>query len=152
MVMVPLACVAVISAYVWRAGVKEEWRMVWAVVVTAVVLLMYLVMGGMVSRARQMFNVPAPAITGDPRFERIYRVHQNTAEQLILFLPSLWMFTFYVSDLWAGLLGLVFLAGRGVYAMSYFSDPGRRAPGFLLGLLACLTLLIGAVLGAIFGS
>lgn len=123
--------------------------MVWTVMVTAAVLLMYLVLGGLVSRARQMFGVPAPAMTGDPRFERIYRVHQNTAEQMILFLPSLWMFAVYVSDLWAGLLGVVFLAGRGIYAMSYFSDPGKRAPGFFLAMLACLALLIGAVIGVL---
>ncbi len=123
--------------------------MVWTVMVTAAVLLMYLVLGGLVSRARQMFGVPAPAMTGDPRFERIYRVHQNTAEQMILFLPSLWMFAVYVSDLWAGLLGVVFLAGRGIYAMSYFSDPGKRAPGFFLGMFACLALLIGAVIGVL---
>ena len=124
--------------------------MVWTVLVTALALLMYLVLGGLVSRARGMFNVPAPAMTGDPRFERIYRVHQNTAEQLILFLPSLWMFAVYVSDLWAGLLGLVFLAGRGLYASSYLGDASKRAPGFMIGLVATLVLLIGSVIGAVF--
>ena len=126
--------------------------MVWTVLVTAAVLVMYLVLGGLVSRARGMFGVPAPAMTGDPRFERILRVHQNMAEQMILFLPSLWMFAVYVSDLWAGLLGLVFLVGRGMYAMSYFSDAGKRGPGFFLGLLASLALLIGAVIGVISGG
>lgn len=126
--------------------------MVWTVLVTAAVLLMYLVLGGLVSRARGMFGVPAPAMTGDPRFERILRVHQNTAEQMVLFLPSLWMFAVNVSDLWAGLLGLLFLAGRALYAMSYFSDPGKRTAGFFIGLAACLALLFGAVIGAIFGG
>lgn len=124
--------------------------MVWTVLITALTLLMYLVLGALVSRARGMFQIPAPAMTGDPRFERIYRVHQNTAEQLILFLPSLWMFAFYVSDLWAGLLGLVFLGGRVLYASSYLGDAAKRGPGFMIGVVATLALLIGAVIGVLF--
>ena len=124
--------------------------MVWTVLVTALALLMFVVLGGLVSRARGMFSVPAPAMTGDPRFERIYRVHQNTAEQLIAFLPSLWMFAVYVSDLWAGLLGLVFLVGRVWYASSYFGDAAKRAPGFFISILATMVLLIGSVIGALF--
>jgi glutathione S-transferase len=126
--------------------------MVWTVLVTALVLLMYLVLGAMVSRARGMFGIPAPTSTGDPRFERIYRVHQNTAEQLILFLPSLWMFAVYVSDLWAGLIGLVFLVGRALYATAYYADAGKRTLGFMISIAASLVLLIGAVIGAVFGG
>ena len=124
--------------------------MVWTVLVTALALLMFVVLGGLVSRARGMFSVPAPAMTGDPRFERIYRVHQNTAEQLIAFLPSLWMFAVYVSDMWAALLGLVFLGGRALYASSYFVDASKRAPGFFISIAATMVLLIGSVIGALF--
>lgn len=124
--------------------------MVWTVLVTALALVMFIVFGALVSRARGMFGVPAPTTTGDPRFERIYRVHQNTAEQLIVFLPSLWMFAVYVSDLWAGLLGLVFLGGRALYASSYFVDASKRTLGFVISIAASLTLLVGAVIGALF--
>lgn len=124
--------------------------MVWTVLVTALALVMYLVLGAMVSRARGMFGVPAPATTGDPRFERITRVHQNTAEQLILFLPSLWMFAIYVSDIWAGLIGMVFVAGRVAYAMAYYADANRRALGFVISVVASLILLLGSVIGVLF--
>jgi glutathione S-transferase len=124
--------------------------MVWTVLVTALALIMYLVLGAMVSRARGMFGVPAPATTGDPRFERITRVHQNTAEQLILFLPSLWMFAVYVSDIWAGLIGMVFVAGRVAYAMAYYADANRRALGFVISVMASLILLLGSVIGVLF--
>lgn len=124
--------------------------MIWTVLVTALALVMFIVFGALVSRARGMFGVPAPTTTGDPRFERIYRVHQNTAEQLIVFLPSLWMFAVYVSDLWAGLLGLVFLGGRALYASSYFVDASKRTLGFVISIAASLTLLVGAVIGALF--
>jgi glutathione S-transferase len=122
--------------------------MQWTVLVTALTLGMYLVMGAMVSQARTRYGVKAPAMTGDPAFERICRIHQNTSEQLILFLPSLWMFAVHVSDLWAAGLGLVFIAGRVIYARSYFGDPASRSPGFLLALAATLVLLAGAVIGA----
>lgn len=124
--------------------------MIWTVLVTALALVMFIVFGALVSRARGMFGVPAPTTTGDPRFERIYRVHQNTAEQLIVFLPSLWMFAVYVSDPWAGLLGLVFLGGRALYASSYFVDASKRTLGFVISIAASLTLLVGAVIGALF--
>ncbi len=124
--------------------------MVWTVLVTALALVMFIVFGALVSRARGMFGVLAPTTTGDPRFERIYRVHQNTAEQLIVFLPSLWMFAVFVSDLWAGLLGLVFLGGRALYASSYFVDASKRTLGFVISIAASLTLLVGAVIGALF--
>lgn len=126
--------------------------MIWTVLVTAANLLMYLALGAMVSRARGLFGVPAPASSGDPRFERIFRVHQNMAEQLILFLPSLWMFAVYVSDLWAGLLGLVFLAGRGLYAQAYFGDAARRGLGFVIAMLATVILLVGSVIGVILSA
>lgn len=124
--------------------------MIWTVLVTALALVMFIVFGALVSRARGMFGVPAPTTTGDPRFERIYRVHQNTAEQLIVFLPSLWMFAVFVSDLWAGLLGLVFLGGRALYASSYFVDASKRTLGFVISIAASLTLLVGAVIGVLF--
>jgi glutathione S-transferase len=134
----------------WPTHPKEDGQMVWTVLVTALALLMFVVLGALVSRARGMFGVPAPTTSGDPRFERIYRVHQNTGEQLIVFLPSLWMFAVYVSDLWAGLLGLVFIGGRVLYASSYFVDASKRAPGFMISIAATLVLLIGAVIGVLF--
>ena len=48
-------------------------------------------------RARVRCNVPAPATTGHPVFERYFRVQQNTLEQLIVFVPSMWLFGLYVS-------------------------------------------------------
>ena len=106
--------------------------MQWTALVTGLVLAMYLGLGALVSRARGMHKVPAPAMSGHPAFERICRVHQNTAEQLLLFLPGLWMFGVYVSDIWAAALGLVFLAGRLLYAQTYFADAGRRGPAVCL--------------------
>lgn len=123
--------------------------MVWTVIATAVVLIMFLVLGALVSRARGKYGIPAPATTGNPAFERVYRVHQNTAEQLIIFVPSLWMFAFTVSHKGAAVLAMVFVVGRIVYAQSYYADASKRSSGFVIALLATLILLVGSVIGAL---
>jgi uncharacterized MAPEG superfamily protein len=88
-------------------------------------------------------------MTGHPAFERAVRVQGNTLEQLIVFLPALWMFGHFVSPPGAALLGLAFLIGRALYWRGYVQDPPRRGPGFLIGLVATLLLLTGGILGAL---
>jgi uncharacterized membrane protein YecN with MAPEG domain len=68
--------------------------------VTVLTLILYLVITINVGRARGKYKVPVPQTSGDPDFERVFRVQQNTLEQLILFLPSLWLFSLFVSPIW----------------------------------------------------
>lgn len=100
-------------------------------------------------QARGRYDVPAPATHGHPQFERHLRVQQNTIEQLVIFLPSIFLFGRYVSPGWAALLGLVFIAGRAVYARAYVSDPARRGPGFGMTFGSNAVLMIGGLIGAI---
>ena len=99
--------------------------------------------------ARVKGGVDAPAVTGDPLFERTLRVQQNTLEQLIVVLPTMWIFALTVSEQWAAILGAAFFVGRILYCISYRKEPGKRAAGFLLGMLATAGLLIGSLVGAI---
>jgi glutathione S-transferase len=89
-----------------------------------------------------------PAISGNPDFERVFRVQMNTLEWLPIFLPSLWLFAIYVSDQAAAALGLLWIAGRIFYMIGYIKATERRSPGFFIQALACAVLLFGA-LGAI---
>ena len=102
--------------------------------------------------ARGKYGIEAPATTGNEIFERKFRVQQNTLEQLIVFLPALWMFGTFVSATIGAGLGVVFLVGRVVYAMGYVSDPKKRTPGFLMGFLANAALVVGSLGGAIRGA
>src|SRR5690606_29962950 len=97
----------------------------------------------------RLYGVKAPATTGHAAFERIFRVQQNTLEQLVLFLPALYLFTVTVSPLAAGIIGLVWVAGRAWYAWSYWQGAERRGLGYLIGLLASTVLLIGATIAAL---
>ena len=44
------------------------------------------------------------------------RVHLNTIEGLLLFLPALWLFALTVSDLYAAAVGVFYPVGRILYA------------------------------------
>jgi glutathione S-transferase len=101
------------------------------------------------ARSRTRYGIQAPAVTGAPEFERAFRIQQNTLEQLIWFLPALWLFAFYVSQSWSGILGLVWIGGRIHYALSYYRDPEARGPGFITGFASAAVLLVGALLGIV---
>ncbi len=119
-------------------------------IVAALALLEYLGISIMTGRARGLYGIKAPAVTGHPGFERWYRVQLNTLEQLVIFLPSLFLFASYVSPTWAGILGLVFVVGRALYARSYVIDPESRSIGFGLTFVPNVLLLVGALFGALF--
>src|SRR5262245_29533727 len=113
--------------------------------VTVLALLEYLAFAILVGRARVAHGVKAPATTGHPAFDGYCRVHQNTGEQLWVFLPSLWLFSHYVHAPTAAALGAVWLVGRILYLRGYVADPEKRAAGFAVGALASLALLIGSL-------
>jgi glutathione S-transferase len=118
--------------------------------ITILALLEYSILGLMVGRARGTYNVKAPATTGDPIFERYFRVHQNTLEALIVFIPALWICGLTLSMRGAALLGLIFLIGRVVYARGYFQDPEKRGPGAMMTALANTLLVLGGLIGVLF--
>jgi uncharacterized MAPEG superfamily protein len=117
-------------------------------IVAALALLEYAYFGAQVSRARGRYGVKAPATTGHELFDRHYRVQQNTAEQLVMFLPALYLFAVYVSAPIAALLGLGFVLGRALYGRGYVADPERRGTGFIVGFAASAVLLLGGLAGA----
>lgn len=118
-------------------------------IVAAVALIEYLIFALFVGQARIRYGVKAPATTGHEVFERRYRVQQNTLEQLIVFLPAIYLFATYVHSTAAAALGLAFVLGRAIYAQSYMADPEKRTVGFVIGYLANAVLLLGGLGGAI---
>ncbi len=117
----------------------------WVAIVTIAALLVYVWMALQVARARSKSGVAPPAMTGDPVLERHIRVQANTLEWLVIFLPSLWLFAVYWSDLVATILGVVWIVGRIVYALGYVADPRKREAGFIIQALATAVLLFGAL-------
>jgi glutathione S-transferase len=118
-------------------------------IVVLVSLIQYTVFGALVGKARMTYKVEAPAVSGDPIFERYYRVHMNTLESLVLFLPSIFVFATYVSTDIAAALGVVFIIGRQMYLRSYVKDPKSRGAGYMLTFLPSTILALGGMTGAI---
>ncbi len=118
-------------------------------IVTVLALLQFIVFGFKVGKAREKYGVKAPATTGNEIFERHFRVHQNTLEQLIVFLPALYLFSRYFNPLWAAALGVVYLIGREVYSATYVKNPAKRSAGYGLTFLPMVILAVGALIGAI---
>ena len=104
-------------------------------VVMMLAVIEYFAFGMAVGMARGRYKIPAPAVSGNPDFERYYRVQMNTLEQMMVFLPSLWTFATFVSANWAAGLGLVFVIGRLVYFIGYTKAANKRGIGF--GSRAC---------------
>ena len=118
-------------------------------IVTALAVLQFIVFGFKVGAARGKYGIKAPAITGNEIFERLFRVQQNTLEQLVLFVPGLYLFSHYGNPLWAATLGVVYLVGREIYAATYVKNPGKRSLGYALTALPIIILLVGGLLGAV---
>jgi glutathione S-transferase len=117
--------------------------------VVGLALAEFLLFAVLVTKARIRYKVPAPAITGNEFFERYFRVHMNTLEQLVVFLPAILIFAHYLSPYIAAALGLVFIIGRLVYLQGYVKDPKKREFGFILSVLPNAVLLGGAIYGAL---
>lgn len=117
--------------------------------VTLLALGFYFYTGILVARARGIYNVPAPATTGDPTFERTLRAQLNTAEWMPLFLPTMWLFAVYVDPVIAGALGVLWILGRMMYVSGYIREAQQRSTGFLVQFGAWGALFLGTLIGLV---
>jgi glutathione S-transferase len=117
--------------------------------VTCLTILLYSFMSGQVSKARVAFGIKAPATSGNPDFERVFRVQMNTLESMPMFLPSLWLFAIYISDPIAAILGLVWIGGRFLYMTGYAEAATKRSRGFGIQAGAATILWLGALVAII---
>ncbi|MDB5798949.1 MAG: hypothetical protein JWP36_2851 [Paucimonas sp.] len=121
--------------------------MFWTAWVTLAALAVYIWMTINVSRARYRFQVPAPLTDGPQEFLSVMRVQMNTVEQLVVFLPALWLCAWLLGDRYAAAGGALWTLGRILYARAYYRNPADRSLGYGLTVLASLGLMAGAAVG-----
>ena len=115
-----------------------------------ITLLTVLLMFGLtfnVGRARGKYQVKAPAVSGHELFERAYRIQLNTIENVLMFLPALWLYAVFLSDKGAGDSGAIWLIARVWYAIAYQVNPAKRGLGFIISILVIAGLWAGAAYG-----
>lgn len=117
-------------------------------IVTILALAQFILFSIQVGSMRGKHGVKAPAVTGHPEFERMFRVQQNTMEQLVAFIPALWIYAYLVNPFWGAAMGLVFIVGRFIYRASYVKDPDSRGIGFTLTFLPTAVMLGWALVDA----
>lgn len=123
--------------------------MAYVLLVIVLALLQFVLFGIAVGRARGRYGVKAPAVSGNEHFERYFRAHANTLEQLVLFIPSIWLFAQFIDPRWAAALGVVYLAGRTLYFTAYVKAPATRSLGFALSIIPSLLMLVGVLIAAV---
>ncbi len=119
------------------------------VIVTFLALGQFVLFGVQVGSLRGKHGIKAPATSGHEEYERMHRVHQNTMEQLVVFLPALWIHAYYVNPLWGGVIGLVYIVGRFIYKSAYLKDPASRGLGFTMSFVPSAVLLIWALVAVV---
>ena len=115
-------------------------------VLTALVMVYTFVLVG---RMRGKHGINAPAMSGHPDVERALRVQGNTVEQVVIFLPLLWVAALYFPGWWAPAFGAVWCVGRVVYAVGYMKAPASRSTGFFISSIATIALLVLSVIGLV---
>lgn len=112
-----------------------------------IALLQYIFFTGRAGFSRGKYSIKAPKTVGNERWERIYRIQQNTMEQLVIFIPGTLIFSAYVSSSWVLLPGILFIVGRHLYSRLYLQSPENRGPGMVLSFLSNIVLVLGGLIG-----
>ena len=119
--------------------------MEWVTIVVMLALIQYFWFSIQVGRARGRFEVQVPSISANDGFERYFRAHQNTAERLVVFLPAIFACGYFVNSPFAAVMGLVFIAGRGLYFRGYTDPDKSRTAGFAIGELANILMVLSTL-------
>ena len=118
-------------------------------IVILLAILEYQFFSFKVGMARGKYDIKAPAISGHEVFDRYYRVHMNTLEQLIVFIPAILIFAYFGNPTYAAGLGSFYLVGRIIYFVSYVSDPAKRGLGFIIGWVPTVLLILAGLISAV---
>jgi glutathione S-transferase len=125
------------------------------IIFTIISLVFYQYLSTLVSKARYDFGVKAPATTGNDSFERIHRAHLNFMENLVVFIPLLWIAGVeFANNAFYFLLCALWLVCRGLFTYSYVNHFSKKKGligklGLISGITALFTVVCLGVLSVI---
>ena len=108
--------------------------MKYTALITIAALTLTFVFSGRAGAMRGKHGVNAPAMTGHAEFDTAFRIHMNTVEQLVLFIPVLWLATSVVGDIWAA---------------GYAKAPEKRGQGMIITILSTAVLTMLSLWGVV---
>lgn len=123
--------------------------MEYVTLVVIIALFEYVFFTMRTGKARADSGLKAPAVTGNEIFERYFRIQQNTIEQIVVFIPSIYICGIYLHELAAAGIGLLFIIGRALYFRAYAAAPEQRGPGMIITVLSNVLLLLGGLAGVV---
>jgi glutathione S-transferase len=115
--------------------------------ITVLSLMQFFFFSALVGKARAKLGIKAPAMNGPEAFERLVRVHLNTMERLVMFVPLLWMAAQFWNPLWVAAAGVLFLVGRVLYWRGYVLSPEQRSLGNVFTVVSIALLLLANLVG-----
>ena len=120
---------------------------------TIIAIIVYSSQIFFVAAGRSKYGVAVPKTTGhNDDFDRVWRVHYNTLEQMPIFLPLMWIFALTVSSFYAFVFGILWSIGRIGYMFGYYKSTKTRSnPVAYLSSAAVIIFLIGSVWAVISG-
>jgi len=116
---------------------------------TLLALLWYVIVSMKVGRLRGQYKIAAPAMAGHPDFERAVRVQMNELEQLVAFLPAMWIFAWFGNPRWAALACFVYIVGRIIFALGYWKAAEKRSIGFGISFVALAVVWVAALVSVV---
>jgi glutathione S-transferase len=117
--------------------------------ITVLALVQFTFFGALVAIARGKLGVAAPAMSGSPAFDCLVRVHLNTLERLVMFVPLLWMAARFWNPAWVAATGVIFLVGRMLYWKGYVKSPEARKTGNIVTMLPIGILSLANLVGLV---
>ena len=119
------------------------------ILVLMLILLQILYFSIEVGRARQRLGIDAPAVSGNDEFDRYFRAHQNSLEQLIVFLPAVLVTAYLGFSITCLVCGICYLVGRAIYFRSYVKEPKKRTLGFVLSFFSTVILVMTSLVSSL---
>jgi uncharacterized membrane protein YecN with MAPEG domain len=119
------------------------------VIIICLALFEYIFFAMKVGFSRNKMGVKAPSMSGNLEWERLNRIHQNTLEVYLIFIPSVVGFAYYVSINWACILGCLVLVARVLFYLGYKKSAKNRMVGVFMTSFANYTLLIGTFIAVV---